>query len=66
MLITWVVVIETVFNYNGVGRWAARAILQADIPVAIGFAIFACSVVILTSLLADLLYAVADPRVRLF
>jgi peptide/nickel transport system permease protein len=60
------VVIETVFNYNGVGRWAAKAILQADIPVAIGFAIFACSIVILASLIADLMYAVVDPRVRLF
>jgi len=66
MLVTWLVVIETVFNYNGVGRWAAKAILQADIPVAIGFAIFACSIVILASLIADLLYAVVDPRVRLF
>jgi ABC-type dipeptide/oligopeptide/nickel transport system permease component len=66
MLITWVVVIETVFNYNGVGRWAAQAILQADIPVAIGFAIFACSIVIVASLIADLMYAFADPRVRLF
>ncbi|MBN1657119.1 MAG: ABC transporter permease [Anaerolineae bacterium] len=66
MLITWVVVIETVFNYNGVGRWAAKAILQADIPVAIGFAMFACSIVILASLVADLMYAVVDPRVRLF
>jgi peptide/nickel transport system permease protein len=66
MLITWIVVIETLFNYNGVGRWAAKAILQSDIPVAVAFAFFACSLVILTSLIADLLYAVVDPRVRLF
>jgi peptide/nickel transport system permease protein len=66
MLVTWVVVIETVFNYNGVGRWAAKAILQADIPVAVGFAIFACSIVVLASLVSDLLYALVDPRVRLF
>jgi ABC-type dipeptide/oligopeptide/nickel transport system permease component len=34
--------------------------------VAVAFAFFACSLVILTSLIADLLYAVVDPRVRLF
>ena len=66
MLITWVVVIETIFNFNGVGRWAVRAMLQSDIPVAVGFAVFSCSVTILASLIADVLYAVVDPRVRVF
>ena len=66
LLISWLVVIEMIFNYNGVGRWAMRAILQADIPVAVGFALFSCSVVVLTSLLTDILYALVDPRVRLF
>jgi peptide/nickel transport system permease protein len=55
-----------IFNYNGVGRWALKAILQSDIPVATGFAVFTCLVVVLASLLADILYAVVDPRVRLF
>lgn len=66
MLITGVVVIEVVFNFNGVGRWAVRAILATDIPVAVGFAIFSCSVVVLASLAADILYALLDPRIRLF
>lgn len=66
LLISWLVVIEMIFNYNGVGRWAMKAILQADIPVAVGFALFSCSLVVLTSLLTDLLYALVDPRVRLF
>jgi peptide/nickel transport system permease protein len=66
MLITWVVVIETIFNFNGVGRWAVRSMLQSDVPVAVGFAIFSCSVTILASLVADVLYAVVDPRVRIF
>jgi peptide/nickel transport system permease protein len=66
MLITGIVVVEVIFGYNGVGRWAVRAILQSDIPVAVGFAIFSCFVVVLSSLLADILYAVVDPRVRLY
>jgi peptide/nickel transport system permease protein len=36
------------------------------VPVAVGFALFSCIITVLGSLLADVLYAVADPRVRLF
>jgi peptide/nickel transport system permease protein len=66
MLITGIVVVEVIFNFNGVGRWAVKAILNADVPVAVGFALFSCTITILSSLLADVLYAVVDPRVRLF
>ncbi|MGD9050008.1 MAG: ABC transporter permease subunit, partial [Anaerolineae bacterium] len=66
VLITGIVVIEVIFNYNGVGRWAVRAILASDVPVAVGFALFASIITVLTSLLSDILYAVVDPRVRLF
>jgi peptide/nickel transport system permease protein len=66
LLITGLVVVEVIFGYNGVGRWAMRAILQSDIPAAVGFAIFSCFAVVLSSLVADILYAVADPRIRLY
>jgi peptide/nickel transport system permease protein len=66
LLISGVVVIEVIFNVNGIGRWALRAILQSDIPVAVGFALFSCVATVLSSLIADVLYAVVDPRVRLF
>jgi len=65
MLLSGVVVIEVIFNFNGVGRWAIQAVLHADIPVAVGFALFSCTVTVLASLVADILYAVVDPRVRL-
>lgn len=65
MLLSGVVVIEVLFNFNGVARWAIQAILQSDIPVAVGFALFSCTVTVLASLAADILYAVVDPRVRL-
>jgi len=65
MLLSGVVVIEMLFNFNGIGRWAIQAILQSDIPVAVGFALFSCTVTVLASLAADILYAVVDPRVRL-
>jgi ABC-type dipeptide/oligopeptide/nickel transport system permease component len=61
-----IVVIESVFSINGIGRASAEAMLQTDIPVALGFTVFTCIVVVLASLIADVLYAFADPRVRLY
>ena len=66
LLITGVVIVEVLFSYNGLGRWAVGAILQADVPAAVGFALFSCGAVMLASLVADILYAVLDPRVRLY
>lgn len=66
LLITGVAVVEVVFNFNGVGRWAVAGFLSTEIPVTVGFALFSCIVTVLSSLLADLLYAVVDPRVRLY
>jgi peptide/nickel transport system permease protein len=66
MLMSGVVVVESVFNINGVGRAAAEAMAGTDIPVAVGFAVFTCVITVTASLVADLLYAVVDPRVRLY
>jgi len=66
LLITGAALVEIVFSYPGVGRGAVQAILASDVPVAVGFALFSGLVTILASLLADVLYAVADPRVRLY
>jgi len=65
LLISGVVVIEAVFSLNGIGHAAAEAIQQTDIPVAVGFAILTCTVTVMASLVADILYAFVDPRVRL-
>lgn len=66
LLISGVVVVEVVFNLNGIGRSAAEAIRWSDIPVAVGFALFTCAVTVLASLIADILYALVDPRIRLY
>ncbi|MFO8035327.1 MAG: ABC transporter permease [Anaerolineales bacterium] len=65
LLLSLVVVIEAVFARNGIGNSAAEAIKFSDIPVAIGFAVFSCAVTVIASLIADLLYGLIDPRVRL-
>ena len=41
-----------------------RAIVNADYPVLMGVAFFTALIVLLANLLADILYAVADPRIR--
>ncbi|MBN1319098.1 MAG: ABC transporter permease [Anaerolineales bacterium] len=60
-----VIVIETVFNYNGLGRFAAQAASQLDFPAVLGFVLFFATILVVINLLIDLLYAVLDPRVRL-
>ena len=64
-MISTLIVVEIIFSFNGLGRAAAGAILGADVQVAVGFAVFTCLVVVLSSLAADVLYAVVDPRMRL-
>lgn len=64
-LMTGTVITETVFNYKGLGFWAARAAVQLDIPAVLGFALFVGIVYIFANLIVDVLYAYIDPRVRL-
>lgn len=63
-LVTSVVVIEVLFSFNGVGRWVITAILSFDVPVAVGFVLLSSIFAVLASLVADILYAIIDPRVR--
>ncbi|NLE43785.1 MAG: ABC transporter permease [Chloroflexi bacterium] len=65
MLISGLVVIETVFDMNGVGGAATKAILAGDVSVVIGFTVFTCLVTMLSSLAADITYAFIDRRVTL-
>lgn len=59
------VLTETIFSWPGMGRVIVGAIFNQDTPLLIGcFVVFALLVVI-GNLVADLLYALADPRIRL-
>jgi ABC-type dipeptide/oligopeptide/nickel transport system permease component len=60
-----VVVIETVFNYNGLGRFAANAAQQLDFPAVLGFTLLFAAVLVGVNLIIDVLYAFLDPRIRL-
>jgi len=58
------VVIEEVFALPGMGRLALNAISQRDYPVVQGVVLLIAGLFVLTNLLVDVLYAVADPRIR--
>ncbi|HXF95345.1 MAG TPA: ABC transporter permease [Gemmatimonadales bacterium] len=64
ILLTGAVLIETVFSWPGMGRLAAEAVFRRDYPVVTATALVAAAMVVLGNLLADLLYTVADPRIR--
>lgn len=64
LLISGVVVIETVFNIPGVGRLVVDAILKRDYPVIQGVILLFSGVYVLVNLAIDIGYAFLDPRVR--
>lgn len=58
------VLIETIFAWPGMGRLIVDAIFQRDYPLVMATSFIIAVTVILANLLADILYAVADPRIR--
>jgi ABC-type dipeptide/oligopeptide/nickel transport system permease component len=64
-LLTGAVLIETVFAWPGLGKLATDAISARDYPLVLATTLLATSAVVAGSLVADLLTAAADPRVRL-
>ena len=58
------VITESVFNYPGMGLLLWTAATVRDYPVLLGFTVVVGAATVAGSLLADVLYAVADPRVR--
>jgi peptide/nickel transport system permease protein len=57
-------VAETVFTWPGMGRLFLDSIGYRDYPVVMGILMFSATMVLIGSLLADILYAVVDPRIR--
>jgi peptide/nickel transport system permease protein len=58
------VITETVFQWNGMGRFLTQAIFAFDRNAVMGWLLVSGFFVILGNLVADLLYAVLDPRIR--
>jgi len=63
-MLTGSVVAEAVFAWPGMGLYVVEAILNRDYPVVQGYVVIVTAMAILGSLVADVLYAALDPRVR--
>ncbi len=60
-----IIVIESLFNYTGMGWLTYQALLNRDIPLIQSTVFVIAAVVMLTNFLVDLLYLLIDPRIRL-
>lgn len=63
-LIGGLVVIETVFNIPGLGRYLVEAIRWRDYPIVQNLVLFSAFAVVITNFIVDMLYAVIDPRIK--
>lgn len=57
-------IVETVFNWPGMGRLAIDAIFQRDYPLIMGIVMLSAFLVIIGNFIADMAYILLDPRVR--
>jgi peptide/nickel transport system permease protein len=63
-LVSGAILIEVVFNYPGMGLAFYQAALNVDYQVLLGFTVLVAAATIVGNLLADIGYALLDPRVR--
>jgi len=63
-LISGAVLVETVFNWPGLGTLAFDSILARDYPTVLGLLLISSIVVIIANLLTDIFYRLADPRIQ--
>jgi len=64
-LLSGALVTETIFAWPGMGRLFLDSINYRDYPVVMGILMFTAFLVLLGNLIADLLYSVVDPRIRI-
>jgi peptide/nickel transport system permease protein len=65
-LLTGAFFVETVFNFKGLGNVTVNALLNFDIPVVLGSVLLTSFVFVSVNLLTDVIYALIDPRIKLF
>ncbi|MEU6240252.1 MULTISPECIES: ABC transporter permease [unclassified Streptomyces] len=65
LLLGGAVITEYVFSLHGIGEYAVQGITDNDLPKILGVTMLAAFFVVIANLLVDVVYAAADPRVRL-
>jgi peptide/nickel transport system permease protein len=63
-LLSGALLVETVFNWPGLGRLAAESVFQRDAPVLLGVLICSATLVVIINILTDIVYRLIDPRIR--
>lgn len=58
------ILVETVFNWPGLGRLAFESVLRRDYPTILGVLLFSSIVVVVMNQLTDLAYRLIDPRIK--
>ena len=64
-ILTGALVTETVFTWPGMGRLFLDSLGYSDFPVVMGLLMFSAILTIVGNLIADLVVALVDPRIRL-
>ena len=62
-LLSWIVVVEEIFQWPGIGKYSFDAVTSYNFSGTLGVVIFLALVVVLTNLVADVMYGLLDPRV---
>ncbi len=65
-LFSGAMITEQVFDLPGIGNYAIKVMQQGDIPFIMGYNMFIAMLSVIGVLLSDLMYAVVDPRVKLY
>jgi peptide/nickel transport system permease protein len=69
LIVTWLVTgtlfAETIFTYPGVGQYMVLALASLDYPSILGITLVFAVIIVFSNLVADILYAVVDPEIRL-
>ncbi|HEY5261114.1 MAG TPA: ABC transporter permease, partial [Solirubrobacteraceae bacterium] len=65
LLVGGTIVVETIFNIQGIGYWVVQSVVNEDFPVVVGVVVVGAVAVVIFNLIVDIAYAALDPRVRL-
>ena len=63
-LLSGAIIVETIFALPGLGRYALQGVLVRDYPMAQGAVLVGAMMFVLSSFMADIIYALLDPRIR--
>ncbi|WP_315831895.1 ABC transporter permease [Bradyrhizobium prioriisuperbiae] len=58
------VLVETIFAWGGLGQYAVQAVINSDYPALQGFVLVAAGFILIVYLIVDILYELADPRIK--